>query len=404
MEKLEKLFASLHSELIPYYRSWAHDMPMIVSPKRDRELHEIQRVLYKACEYYTHHYRDYLEIIPYEDKILRILDYVEYEKKVPFRAGTFRPDYLICEDGSLRVCEITSRFFGNGYFLSYFMERAGEVFAEEAGVTDRISYFEEFLQYMAGMMPKDTKRLLVVKSADKSDSIRLYVPFYEALGMKAEILEAEDVEDSIGKFKDSMMVSALNQKDLLSFSDDTLKLMADFGMRNDFRTIFLLHDKRFFNLFFRDEFTDRCLTAEETEFLRAHTIKTAIRGTDPEMWEEARRHKDGYILKHYCLGKSEQVYAGCLTDEKEWEKLFESRATDHMILQPFMRQRLFPTVWKGQQLDDYVSGTILCVDDRYFGTGLFRTSTRPVINQTDAHKVAQLITAQRDKFEQYHEL
>ena len=51
-----------------------------------------------------------------------------------------------------------------------------------------------------------------------------------------------------------------------------------------------------------------------------------------------------------------------------------------------------------------MAGTILCVDDRYFGTGLFRTSTRPVINQTDAHKVAQVITDQKWKFRDCHVL
>ena len=395
---LEELFARLHADLIPYYRSWAHDCPMIVTHERDRELMEIQRVLYKCCSFYAEHYRDYLDVIPYDDRILEILDYVSPR---PFAAGTFRPDYLILDDGTIRLCEITSRFFGNGYFLSYFMEHAGRVFADEAGITDGVSYFEDFLKYMAGM-PAGRKKLCVLKSADKSDSIRLYVPFYEALGMKTVILEAEDVEASLSELEGSMVVSALNQKDLLSFSADTLKALADSGMRNDFRTIFLLHDKRFFRLFFEDSFTDRCLSPEETAFLRAHTVETWLPGRNGEIWEDARKHRENYILKHHCLGKSEKVYAGCLTDPEEWEQLFTSGDVNEMILQPFMSQRIFPVIWKETRLDDYICGTILCVDDRYFGTGLFRTSTRPVINQTDAHKAAPVITDQLDKFPAYH--
>ncbi len=394
----ESLFASLHADLIPYYRSWAHDCPMLVTHSRDRELAEIQRVLYKACVWYVHHWRDYLDLIGYDQKILDILEYVD---DIPYQAGTYRPDYLILEDGSIRLCEITSRFFGNGYFLSFFMEHAGRVFAEEAGVTDEVSYFEDFLAYMADMAG-DRKKLCVVKSADKSDSIRLYVPFYEALGLRAVILEADEVEAGLKEMEGSMVVSALNQQDLLSYSPDTLKYMADRGMRNDFRTIFLLHDKRFFRLFFEPSFTDRCLTPEETSFLRAHTVETWLYGGKEEVWQDAREHKDGYILKHHCLGKSEKVYAGCLTDEAAWEALFASGDVREMILQPFMQQRLFPTVWKGEALNDYISGTILTVDDRYFGTGLFRTSTRPVINQADAHKAAPVMTDQLDRFPVYH--
>ena len=396
----EKIFAGLHETLIPYYRSWAHDCPMVLSRKRDRELERIGQILFKACAYYAAHWREYLDFIDYEPKIRDILDYVADR---PFHAGTYRPDYLILEDGSLKLCEITSRFFGNGYFLSFFMEHAARVFAEEAGITDQVTYFEGFLAYMAAMSAgKD--RLVVLKSADKSDSIRLYAPFYETLGLKTTIVEAESVESVLPVTDGTLLVSALNQKDLLSYSPDTLKRMADAGMRNDFRTIFLLHDKRFFHLFFEPSFTNACLTEEETAFLQEHAARTYLYGRQMEVWEEARMHKDGYILKHHCLGKSEKVYAGCLTTEEEWERLFASGEVKEMILQPFLRQRIFKGRWKGGKLDDYVSGTILTVDDRYFGTGLFRTSTRPVINQADAHKIAPLVTDQWEKLAGYHRL
>lgn len=392
-----KLFEDLHTDLIPYYRSWAHDVPMVLSSKKDGEIGEIARILYKCCLHYIRHYREFLDLIPYDDEILSIL---EFSEQYPYRAGTWRPDYVIREDGRILLCEITSRFFGNGYFLSYFMEHAGLVFAEEAGIRDRKSYFEDMLSYFADMRG-EKKRLLVVKSADKSDSIRLYVPFYKALGMETVILEADQIESNLDLVKGSMVVSALNQKDMLGLETDTLKTLVDAGMRNDMRTIFLLHDKRFFRLFHEKRFTDGCLTEEETAFLKKHTIETYIPG-DGEIWDIARREKDGFILKHHCLGKSEKVYAGCVTEKEEWERLYREGEVKNMILQPFIRQKLYPTVWKDVRLDDYVSGTILTVDDRYFGTGLFRTSTRPVINQTDAHKIAPLITDEAERIPGCH--
>ena len=227
-----------------------------------------------------------------------------------------------------------------------------------------------------------------------------------ALRLSLHLLRRQTADvEAFGAFgEEDLLVSALNQKDLLSYSPDTLKRMADAGMRNDFRTIFLLHDKRFFYLFFEPSFTNACLTPKEAAFLLAHTAPTYLYGRQMEVWADARAHKDGYILKHHCLGKSEKVFAGCLTTEEEWEGLFSSNEVGEMILQPFLRQRIFHGKWKGQQLDDYVSGTILTVDDRYFGTGLFRTSTRPVINQADAHKIAPLITDQWEKLADCHRL
>ncbi len=434
------LFEKIHSEYFPYYRSWCHDFPIVVSTKRDRELERLHGILYRACEFYVYHYRDYLNIIPYSDKVLEILD---YSSRFPFRAGTFRPDFIIDKNGKILLCEITSRFFANGYFMSYFMERVGSDIAFASGLTDYRSYFDAFFDYMADMCQGDSdegiNKLLVLKSEDKSDSIKLYVPFYQALGLQVNIIEAGKVEENIDLFKDSMIVSALNQQDLLSLSIDTLKKLAENGMRNDFRTIFLLHDKRMFNLFFRDDFTSRFLDQEQTRFLRDHVIRTAIprvtgqnndgqvQSNDAElnkdviMWEDAKKNKDRYILKHHCLGKSEQVYAGPLTDQVEWESLFESGKVNEMILQPFIEQRIYTSTWKGcgmkgkttpneeiypvcesdgysgYTLREYVSPSILCVDDKYFGCGLFRTSSCAVINQGDAHKMAPLLTDEIDK-------
>ena len=392
------IFEKIHPDYFPYYRSWCHDMPIIISGERDAELQRLQEILYKACEFYVTHYKEYLDIINYPDKVLEIL---EYSQQFPFKAGTFRPDYIIDTNGSIKLCEITSRFFGNGYFMSYFMEKAGREMAREYGLTDYRSYFDEFFDYAAGMKGSLSK-LLVLKSSDKSDSIKLYVPFYEALGMETHVIEAADVEKNAAHFHNSMIVSALNQKDMLSFSMNTLKALADSGMINDFRTIFLLHDKRFFNLFYRDSFTNSFLNDEDTLFLREHAIMTAVPGSDSDMWEAARNNKDGYILKHHCLGKSEKVYAGILTGSDEWRDLFTSGDVSEMILQPFISQRVFTSPWKDCILKEYVSPSILCVDDRYFGTGLFRSSSCEVINQGNAHKIIPIITDQAYKIENYN--
>lgn len=424
------LFERLHGPLIPYYGSWTYDEPMVVTYERDRELSEMNRVLSKAGDYYVKHYREYTDLIPYEDKIMDILAYVESR---PFKSGTARPDYIIDRNGALRICEITSRFFGNGYFLSFFNEMVGKYKSDAAGITDRGSYFEQMLAHLASKLA-GRKKLYVLTSADKSDSIGLYVPFYHALGAETEIIQAGEVETRLSEFAGNMVVSALNQFDLLSYSAETLRYLADIGMINDFRTIFLLHDKRFFRLFAEPRFMDAALTADEADFLKSHTIETYLPKADPERFEYARTHKDEFILKHHCLGKSISVYAGCLVSEEEWESLFAGGETEKMILQPFVQQRIFEIYWEtgggtrtgkvsapvlrailnvvgkasdnvsgpemneNGKVSDYVAGTILNVDGIYFGTGLFRTSSRPVINQADAHKISPVLTDQGEKF------
>lgn len=397
-DSYRSLFAKVHGHRQSYYGRWIHDVPLVAGPERATEMERLCRILYACVSRYAETYRDWLDVLPYDEVVLETLEYCEW---YPFRAGTYRPDILFCEDGAIRICEITSRFFGNGYFLTYFYDEAARAKCEAAGINDYESQMEEMLAYFADMA-RGYSRLIVLKSADRSDSIKLYVPYYEALGLQPIILESDQVEENARLMEDAFVVSALNQVDLAALSSETRHLMADVGCRNDFRSIYLLHDKRFFRLFAEDAFTRAFLTDEETAFLRAHVVPTFLPGTDPDEFERARREKDAYILKHRCLGKSEKVYAGFMSTQEEWEELFAPEVIDDMILQPFQRQRVFPAVWEGKHYDEYACGSLLTLDDRYFGLGIARTSSCQVINKVDDRKLALAVTAQADRFESCH--
>ena len=377
------------TNLSDYYLRWYHDKPVAIPSERQEELRALHRILYKCSEYLALNYKDYLEEwIPLGEKELEIL---EYQDQFPFKAGTWRPDYILGEDGSLRICEITSRFFAHGIFMSRFAEEAADRFMARFPGVSRESEYPALMDYMAEIA-NGRKEMFVLKSSDRTNEIRLYKEFYERLGHRMTVLEAEEVE---GRSKEwaaegTFLISALNQNDILSFSMDTIKAMADHGMYSDFRNIFLIHDKRFMRLWFEDSFTGRCLSPEETVFLRSHAIPTWDCSTPEaaDILKDAASDKDHYILKPYRLGKSEGVKAGILTGEDDWKGL----RTDGMIIQPFVPQRSFRTVWEGQVFDDYMCGMMLCVDDRFFGSGLFRTSSLPVTNVGDDRKACPILT------------
>ena len=326
--------------------------------------------------------------MPLDDKVMQILD---YQSRYPFRAGAYRPDYLISNDGQLLLVEISCRFFGHGIWANYPAEvKAQQFMAAHPGASWENCY-DELLSYMRDIVPAGTP-LYVLKSSDRGSESTFYTKFYEYYGHEVTVYEAAEVEANTGKWShDAVVFSALNQEDLLSFRMDTLQAMADARMFNDFRTIFLAHDKRFLHLIFVDEFTSQCLTEEETVFLRQHTIPTYLppteAGTYSEYWEDALLHKDKYILKPYDLGKSVGLYAGVMTDEETWKKNLIESEKGGFILQPFIRQRTYPCEWEGMHYDDYVCGLMLCMDDRYFDSGVFRTSSAPVTNKVDDRKM-----------------
>ena len=391
----------LFADKTDYYHHWYHAKPMLITSERRDELRRMQALLYKCIVYMAEHYREWVpEYMPLDEKVMEILD---RQSRYPFRAGAYRPDYLISDDGRLLLVEITSRFFGHGIWANYpSVVKAQQFMAEHPGASWESSY-DELLTYMRDIIPAG-RPLYVLKSSDRGSESTFYTKFYEYYGHEVTVYEAAEVEANIDQWShDAVVFSGLNQNDLLSFKMETLQAMIDVRMLNDFRTIFLAHDKRFLHLIFVDDFTRECLTEEETAFLRQHTIPTYLyNNVYKEIWEDALQHKDRYILKPYDLGKSVGLYAGVMTDEETWKDLIVncklSIVNSNYILQPFIQQRTYPCVWEGKHYDEYVCGMMLCMDDRYFDSGVFRTSSAPVTNKVDHRKMC-IIHSDDEEFE-----
>ena len=395
----------LFADKTAYYHQWYHDRPMLITSERRDELRRMQALLYKCIVYMAEHYREWVpRYMPLDDKVMEVLD---RQSRYPFRAGAYRPDYLISDDGRLLLVEITSRFFGHGIWANYPSVVKAEQFMAEHPDASWENRYDELLTCMRDAIPTNSP-VYVLKSGDRGSESTFYTKFYEYYGHEVTIYEAAEVEAHIDQWShDAVVFSALNQHDLLSFKMETLQTMIDARMLNDFRTIFLAHDKRFLSLIFVDEFTRQCLTQEETDFLRQHAIPTYIYNNRyKEVWEDALAHKDKYILKPYDLGKSVGLYAGVMTDEETWRN---TMGNPDYILQPFIRQRTYPCEWErlrvgdgtsgmrlrvgelcsgmGKHYDEYVCGMMLCMDDRYFDSGMFRTSSAPVTNKVDDRKM-----------------
>lgn len=376
-------------ELTSYYLHWYHDRPVGITSARRKELERLHSLLYRAAEFFCLNYRDFVdEYMPLGRRDMEIL---ELQEEYPFRAGTWRPDYIITADGALKICEITSRFFAHGIFSNWYSEEAARLFmAEHFPGKELESEYPSLLDYMMEIL-EGKNEIYVLKSADRTSEIKMYDHYYRQHGCSVTVIESPEVEVRRREWARPgvFLVSALNQFDIMGFSNDTLRAMADAGMYSEFRNSFLIHDKRFMRLWFKDCFTSRFLSPEDAAFLREHAIPTYICSEGGPVIADALANKDDYILKPYRLGKSEGVHAGCMTDASAWKKLVES---DGMLIQPFLKQRTYGTVWRGKEFQDYLCGMMLCVNGRYFGSGMFRASSLPVTNVGDDRKACCIHT------------
>ncbi|MBQ1718797.1 MAG: hypothetical protein II031_06560, partial [Bacteroidales bacterium] len=198
----------MYSDLADYYLRWYHSRPVAITGGRREELHRLHRVLMKCIDFFALNYRRLVpEYMPLGDKEMQILD---EQSRYPWRAGTFRPDYIVSSDGRLLLCEITSRFFAHGIFMSWFgteylsrligsreigsaPERTEPVSSDPGNTVPPNCAFQEMMDYMLSIAG-DAREMYVFKSADRSGEIRLYTRFYQSHGIKVTLIEAPEVE------------------------------------------------------------------------------------------------------------------------------------------------------------------------------------------------------------------
>jgi hypothetical protein len=391
MNYLEPAFLEVAENEIARISQWFHKAPMLVSPARCEELHTLQQLLYRAIRFFVAHYDEYASLMPLSPKGRRI---VEIASQRPYRTGTYRPDFVIGQDKAIRVCEIGCRFPLDGFFNAGVTELIACRLAAEQGMDQPPSRYRRFLDHLTGYFGPFERVCALKSPADRPMDLRLYTQIFEKSGIPCTVHTPAEIARQPELLSGAAVIDEFNQMDLETLDDAIIAQLAAANSLNDLRTKFLIHDKRFLSVLTNQDFLAQFLNADEIAFLTQHIAPTYTRSQRPDLWEQARADKDGWIIKPYLLGKSAGILAGWVTEEEQWQHAFQSPDIEKMVLQPFFRQKQFVAPLGGRMYMDYVVGTFLCFEDEFLGPGRFRTSSFPVTNQGDDRKVAPLVIEQ----------
>ncbi len=391
--QLQAAFAQTCDAQLARFRPYTYDHPVVMTVPVYEETRRLGLILYKMISHVAGNYDDYSDLMPFTEHDHQIL---EICRRHPHRVGTFRTDFVVDSDNQVRIIEITTRQPLNGYFTSGVFRLIALELAQRHGISDVMDIYPQFYSYLEQYIGR-AKRICVIKGNERLEEFKLYPTIFQNAGIECRIIPIEELPDSLGLLEDAWVVEELNHWEIRSFPMEIIEALAAARMHNSIRTIYFAHDKRFFRLLSRRSVVEQVLDYEEAELLRKYLVLTYTPGDDADIWSDAYNNRESYILKHQIMGKSEQVYAGCVTDEAAWKSLFDSGDINQMVLQPFVRQRKFKDSIGKEQRDDYVAGTLLYFNQEYFGPGLFRASSFPVTNKQDDRKIAQLVSASEQR-------
>jgi len=372
------------AEKYAYYNQWMFDEPIFISRKEDEEIQALQKVLFKVINYFIENYDKWSHLMPLNVESRRVFDAF---KDRPYASGSYRVDTVFDQNRQQKIIETTCRFALNGFFIASNSDKFSRTYQSvSSNCPPAINRHASFMQYLEGLIG-DHRRIIVLKNSDSRNSSKFFVPIFQKMGFEVVIILPEEVNHRRGELEEGFVVSELSIEELESLSDETLAVLAASDMINDLRTVILVHDKRFHAVLGRTEIREAVLSPKEIALLDLFYVQTYTHGEAPELWEEARLNKDRWILKHRSLGKSEEIYAGVVTSEEEWARLFVRADLGEFVVQQWIEQMRFDGTVNGKEYSDFVTGTLLFFDDNYFGPGFFRTSSFPVTNVTDDRKM-----------------
>ena len=245
--------------------------------------------------------------------------------------------------------------------------------------------YEHIEKYVEG-----AELVIVITGSDLRNESKIYTTIFERMGLQVEVLNFKDFELSMPALDNALIVSELSFDELKSLKDSTLIRLIEADVLNDLRTIFLIHDKRFFEVMNNTELQNKNLTETEVSLLSRYTLPTYTYSVNSVKWQDAKQNKDKWILKHRALGKSQDIFAGNLLTKAEWDELFTREDISEMIIQEWVEQKKFKNFYLQKPIEDYIVGTLLFFDEHFFGLGEFRTSSYPITNKVDHRKAAAL--------------
>jgi hypothetical protein len=387
MNALYQAFLEQAKMAVPYFRQYTYDQPMVVTLATNDTMRFMQKAMYKAIRHFVDHFGEYRHLMPVSDRVAEILALC---RDVRYKTGTYRTDFLIDEHRQIKLIEITCRFALNGLLRAGFLHQMIDDMLHDKPPIDKINQYDPFFESLAVYFGAFSHVCLLKN--DSYNEGRYLTPLFERVGYPVHIIEYSDIPQSVHLFTGAAVIGQLTQEELCALPNSTLERIIHSNLLNDLRTVFLIHDKRFFSVLGNDDFLNAAMSREEADRFRSHLVPTWAWHERRDLWSQAQRDKEHWIIKPRAEGRGIGVKAGCLTDEAEWLASFSQPDAADLTLQPYLQQSMFRGTVGDEMRHDYVVGTLLFFEDHFFGPGVFRASSTQITNQGDTRRLAHIVT------------
>ena len=368
---------------------WFFDAPFLIGKELQDQFDLVSRCMARLVRFFAENAEIWTARYGLDANARRVLS---FWRDVPYDPGTYRTDFVFSDTGLIRLIEVTCRFAMNGYAVSAQQDLIAR--KTPKGRAAKAHWMEEttgFFRFLAKAMGAQ-RDIIVLTGSDLRNESRFLERAFEDTEFTFSRLPLNEVPQNLDRLETAFIYSELSLEELGALPDAVLEILARRRILNDPRTSFFVHDKAFFAFIYDVDLLNSVLGQDAVPFQR-HILPCYLRTPETaDIWEQAKSQRTSWILKHRTQGKSQEIYAGVMHDDVQWQRLFEGSFLDNFVLQKFEPQKRYTGFQSGQLLTHYVAGTLLLADGRSFGPGEFRTCENPVSNTGEFRKISCLLT------------
>ncbi|CAF3459328.1 unnamed protein product [Rotaria socialis] len=304
-----------------------------------------------------------------------------------FRIGTYRPDIIFADEHLFKmngkysfhpkICEINARFPFNGYFLSASLCSTNE--------QNRLSKrFSSLIETIIKSSKFDTtKPMYILKSKECGFDIHLFQQYWiKKYSQPCLFVDPKDLQienkNLCNKNKTYFLeqfILELHQDEILELPDEILEFLIknnQLNYMNDFRTIFILHDKRLFSLLSNRQFLYALLNSSQHIFSQFIPTTYVINNLPNYLRDSIICNKQDWCIKPNSAGKGENITIGVDVTLDEWSRQLLDSNHEQWIVQQYIKCVKYDSM--------NLSGMLFCFDDQCFNMGIIRISPNKIVN------------------------
>tara|TARA_R110002073_G_scaffold8207_3_gene45784 strand:+ start:65898 stop:67157 length:1260 start_codon:yes stop_codon:yes gene_type:complete len=325
------------------------------------------------------------DIIRLDKELLEILLMAE---STPYEIGMYRPDFVYDVNGQAKICEIGCRYPINGWMLSYFFNLTTKEFVSSVDKNwEAIPNQENFISEFSSRYDKE-EPIFFIHNKEKGTEIHYLkkelakngIQFIDVNPKEFKLVDGQlMVKDQIAR----QFYLEMDREELKAFDKDVLKsIIASGRCINDVRTILLIHDKRILTILFNEEIMPSYTDEYDYAFLKNFLIPS-FTIYDQKDRDYLIKSSGSWVLKNNSGGRGIDIYLKNECGLEVWKEIITKNWQNYMV-QEYVAQKEFVL---GKEKINIV-GMNLYFNGQSFGPGVFRGSSKRIINLHDGNGVA----------------